>query len=124
MNKFKLPKHLFKSPQSFLYKLTLTIIVALLFFCFMIILLYILGNYQGFQDKSQQIILNVVSYTSIFLGFITIPVIIELIIQIFTEPKKIKHVIYLVLMIITILFCILCSATSSIIDYLSMGIKR
>lgn len=122
-NKFKLSKHLFKSPQSFLYKVTLTVVVALLFFLFVMILLYVLGNYQGFQDRSQQIILSVLSYTSIFLVFITIPVIIELIIQIFSEPKKIKHIIYFILMIITIAFCIACYFATSIIDYLSMGIK-
>lgn len=124
MNKFKLPKQLFSTPNSFLYKLTLTVISALMFFCIQLILLYILGNYQGFQDKSQQIILTVLSYTSIFVSIITIPVIFELILLIFTEKSKIKHIIYLILMILTIIFCLLFSTTSSIIDYLSTGIKH
>lgn len=123
MNK---PKNLKKSKISFLFvlKLTKTIILSMVVFCCLLIALYIVGNYQHFQDKSQQIILNTLSYFSIGTLFLTIPVIVESIIRLFTVSKKKDSIITLILMIISILITIGSLGFSSFVGFLSEGITE
>lgn len=122
MNKTrKFQKNRKKISFTFVLKLTKTIILTLCIFCILMIILYTVGNYQDFQDKSQQIILNTLSYTSIITLFLTIPVIIESTIRLFTVKKKSESIITIILMLITILIMIGCISISSVISFLSQG---
>ena len=106
---------------TFVLKLTKTIILTLVVFCLLMNVLYVVGNYQNFQDKSQQIILDTISYTSIITIFLTFPVILESIIRIFTVKKKSDSIKTLILMILAIIIMIFCISFSSFIGYLSKG---
>ncbi|MCR4741501.1 MAG: hypothetical protein K5866_01330 [Treponema sp.] len=108
-----------KSP--FIYKLLSMIIICLIVFCSLLLGLYIMGNFQIFQDRSQTIILKVLSYTGIFTALLSIPLLIENIIMLITEKEKIKYVIRILWVCLAIIFCILCVGLSDIIIYLSEG---
>lgn len=122
MNKTTIKKNKDKISFTFVLKLTKTIILTTVIFCLLMIVLYIIGNYQNFQDKSQQVILDAISYVSICTLFLTIPVIVENIIRIFTTNKKKECISTILLMILVILIMIGCMSFSSIIEYLSEGL--
>lgn len=119
--KFKYSKKLISNTLT--YKVSLTLNLIITFFCLILVLLYVIGNYQNFQDKSQQIILKVLSYTSIFNTMLSVLLAIESLIKIFTENHKVKSILNTIFLILTIIFCIFCIEISSVITYLSMGIK-
>lgn len=123
MNKSKNMKNR-KISFLFVLKLTKTIILSMVVFCALLICLYIVGNYQNFQDKSQQIILNTLSYSSIGTLFLTIPVIVESIIRLFTVSKKKDAVITLILMLVSLILMIGAIGFSSFIGYLAEGFEE
>ena len=104
------------------YRVAMTIDVILIVFCVLLSALYVIGNYQSFQDKSQQIILSLLSYISIFTSLLSILLALETAVKIFTEKYKIKHIIYFILLVGAVAFCILSTSIASIIEYLSEGI--
>lgn len=123
MNKSKNLKNR-KISFLFVLKLTKTIILSMVVFCCLLVCLYIVGNYQHFQDKSQQIILNTLSYFSIGTLFLTIPVIVESIIRLFTVSKKKDAIITLILMIISFIITLGTMGFSSFVGFLSEGIAE
>lgn len=122
MNKTIIKKNKDKISFTFVLKLTKTIILTTVVFCLLMIVLYIIGNYQNFQDKSQQVILDAISYVSICTLFLTIPVIVENIIRLITTNKKWECISTILLMILVILIMIGCMSFSSIIEFLSEGL--
>lgn len=122
MNKTTIKKNKDKISFTFVLKLTKTIILTTVVFCLLMIVLYIIGNYQNFQDKSQQVILDAISYVSICTLFLTIPVIVENIIRLITTNKKWECISTILLMILVILIMIGCMSFSSIIEFLSEGL--
>lgn len=92
--------------------------------CILLTSLYIIGNYQNFQDKSQQIILFFLSYDSIFSTLLSFLLLIETIVKIFTEKYKIKNIINALMLLLAILFCISSTGIAGIISYLSTGITQ
>lgn len=108
-----------KSP--FIYKLLSMIIICLIVFCSLLLGLYIMGNFQVFQDKSQTIILKVLSFTGIFTALLLIPLLLENIIMLITEKKKLMYLVRIIFVILAIIFCIICVGLSDIIIYLSEG---
>ncbi len=105
------------------YKLSMTLNLAITVFCVILITLYIIGNYQAFQDENQQWILSILSYAAIFNSLLSFMLIVETTIKIFTEKHKIKNLINLIALIASAVFCIFCTGTSNIISYISGGIK-
>ena len=105
------------------YKFSMTLNFAITVFCVILIALYIIGNYQNFQDENQQWILSVLSFAAIFNSLFSVLLMVETTIKIFTEKHKIKNLINLVMLIASGIFCIFCTGTSNIIGYLSGGIK-
>ena len=101
----------------------MTLNFAITVFCVILIALYIIGNYQNFQDENQQWILSVLSFAAIFNSLFSVLLMVETTIKIFTEKHKIKNLINLVMLIASGIFCIFCTGTSNIIGYLSGGIK-
>lgn len=110
-----------KFSNSLAYKLSMTVHVIFAVFCLTLVVLYILGNFQNFQDKSQQIILNILAYSSIFTALLSIFLIIETVIKIFTEKNKGLLIFYLVYLLITIVFSMIYIFLSCSINYVSLG---
>lgn len=118
---FKYSKKLLSNTLT--YKFSMTLNFAITFFCVILITLYIIGNYQSFQDESQQWLLSILSYASIFNSLFSIMLAVETVIKIFTEKQKLKNIINAIMLIISAIFCIFCTGTSNIISYISGGIE-
>ena len=101
--------------------MTLNLVITA--FCVILITLYIIGNYQNFQDENQQWILTLLSYVSIFNSLFSIVLSVETAIKLFTEKQKIKNFVNLLALLASAVFCIFCTGTSNIISYISGGIK-
>jgi len=110
-----------KISTPLLYRITRTIILSLVIFSLLLITLYVVGNYQNFQDLSQKTILNVLMYTAILTLFLTVPVIVEDIIMLFVIKQKTGRIVSLVLMLLTILFCTFCLLYTGMIEIISVG---
>ena len=118
---FKYSKKLLSNTLT--YKFSITLNFAITVFCIILITLYIIGNYQEFQDENQQWILSVLTFAAIFNSLFSVLLLVETAIKLFTEKHKIKHLINLIILIASGIFCIFCTGTSNIISYLSGGIK-
>ena len=118
---FKYSKKIFSNTLT--YKVSLTLNLAITAFCIILITLYIIGNYQNFQDENQQWLLSILSYTAIFNSLFSIVLMIETGIKLFTEKNKFKNILNLTVLLGSAVFCIFCTGTSNIISYISGGIK-
>ena len=118
---FKYSKKLFSNTLT--YNVSITLNLAITVFCIILITLYIIGNYQNFQDENQQWILSLLSYVSIFNSLFSLLLTVETGIKIFTEKQKIKNTINMIALLTSAVFCIFCTGTSNIISYISGGIK-
>ena len=118
---FKYSKKLFSNTLT--YKVSMTLNLVITAFCVILITLYIIGNYQNFQDENQQWILTLLSYVSIFNSLFSIVLSVETAIKLFTEKQKIKNFVNLLALLASAVFCIFCTGTSNIISYISGGIK-
>lgn len=118
---FKYSKKLFSNTLTYKFSMTLNFVITA--FCIILITLYIIGNYQNFQDENQQWILSVLSYVSIFNSLFSLVLSVETFIKIFTEKHKLKNIINMAGLIASIVFCVFCTGTANIIGYISGGIK-
>lgn len=118
--KFKYSKKLISN--SLTYKLSITLDIMLTVFTVVLITLYTIGNYQNFQDKSQQIILSLLSYTSVFNALLSLTLSVETIIKLITEKRKVSNVFNLIYLILAIVISVGMIVFSNIISYLAMGI--
>lgn len=118
--KFKYSKKLISN--SLTYKFSLIICLTLLLFSLILIGLYIIGNYQNFQDQTQQFLLGLLSYIAIFNAILSILLIVESIFKIALENRKVKSVINLFFLIITFIFELFSLEISTVISYLSKGL--
>lgn len=105
------------------YKVSMTVDFVFFLFEIILLLLYFIGNYQNFQDSSQQLILKVLFFSSIFTSIFSFLLLIESIIKIFSEKQKGKSIINSIFLIISIIFSIFSMEFSNIIMYLSEGLK-
>ena len=120
--KFKYSKKIISNTLT--YKVSLTVNLIITIFCLALVTLYIIGNYQNFQDRTQRIILKALSYTSIFNIMLSFLLAVESFIKIFTENHKIKSILHTIFLSVTIIFCFFCIGISSVITYLSMGLQQ
>lgn len=118
--KFKYSKKLISN--SLTYKLSITLDIMLTVFIVVLITLYTIGNYQNFQDKSQQIILSLLSYISVFNTLLSLTLSVETIIKLITEKRKVSNVFNLIYLILAIVISVGMIVFSNIISYLAMGI--
>ena len=105
------------------YKVSMTVDFVFFLFEIILLLLYFIGNYQNFQDSSQQFILKILFFSSIFTSIFSFLLLIESIIKIFSEKQKGKSIINSVFLIISIIFSIFSMEFSNIIMYLSEGLN-
>ena len=118
--RFKYSKKLFSNTLT--YKFSMTLNLAITTFCIILIALYVIGNYQNFQDENQEWILSLLSFVSIFNCLFSIVLSVETSIKIFTEKQKIKNIVNLLALIASAVFCFFCTGTSNIVSYISGGI--
>ena len=118
---FKYSKKLFSNTLTYKFSLTLNLVISL--FCIILIGLYIIGNYQNFQDQSQDFILSVLAYAAIFNSLFSIVLIIETVIKLITEKYKLKNLFNIIGLIFSAIFSIFCTGFSNIISYISGGIR-
>lgn len=118
---FKYSKKLISNTLT--YKFSMTLNLAITAFCIILITLYIIGNYQNFQDENQQWLLSVLSYAAIFNTLFSIVLTIETAIKLYTEKHKVKNIINMIALLGSAIFCFFCTGTSNIISYISGGIK-
>lgn len=105
------------------YKFSMTLNLVITIFCVLLITLYIIGNYQNFQDENQKWLLSILSYAAIFNTLFSILLTVETAIKLFTEKHKIKNFINMIMLIASTIFCFFCTGTSNIIGYISGGLK-
>lgn len=109
--------------NAFIYRFFMTLDFTFTTFCLILSILYIIGNYQSFQDSSQKLIITIASFSSTFNLLLSVILIIETIFKVFTENHKIKNILRILFLLLTIILCFVCMELSSIISYLSAGIK-
>ena len=119
--RFKYSKKLLSNTLT--YKFSMILNLAITVFCIILITLYIIGNYQSFQDVNQKWLLSILSYASIFNSLFSILLTVETVIKLFTEKQKFKNFINMIMLIISAVFCIFCTGSANIISYISEGIK-
>ena len=119
--KFKYSKKIISN--SIVYKISMTVDFVFFLFGIILLLLYFIGNYQNFQDSSQQFILKILFFSSIFTSIFSFLLLIESIIKVFSENKKVKHIINSIFLIFCIIFGLFCMEFSNIIMYLSEGLN-
>ena len=105
------------------YKVSMTVDFVFFLFEIILLLLYFIGNYQNFQDSSQQFILKILFFSSIFTSIFSFLLLIESIIKIFSEKQKGKSIINSIFLIISIIFSLFSMEFSNIIMYLSEGLN-
>ena len=119
--KFKYSKKIISN--SIVYKISMTVDFVFFLFGIILLLLYFIGNYQNFQDSSQQFILKILFFSSIFTSIFSFLLLIESMIKVFSENMKVKHIINSIFLIFCIIFGLFCMEFSNIIMYLSEGLK-
>ncbi len=121
MKKILFPKEKEDKTESLIYKIVKLITVCLSIFNILLFAFYIVGNYQNFQDSSQEIILTTLLYSSILNFLLSIPVIIENIFMIITKQNIKKGIISLLLMVLNMIFNLACIVISAVISFLASG---
>lgn len=109
-------------PFVFLGRLTRNSIFLLLLICVLLFALYIIGNYQGFIDRSQLRILTVLSATSVALCVMSILGFIQESIFIFLREKKSSSILSMLFFIFTFAAGFAFIAFSALIRRISTGI--
>lgn len=118
--RFKYSKKLFSNTLT--YKFSMTLNLAITAFCIILIALYVIGNYQNFQDENQEWLLSLLSFVSIFNSLFSIVLSVETVIKLFTEKQKLKNIVNIVILTASAIFCFFCTGTSNIVSYISGGI--
>ena len=117
---FKYSKKLLSNTLTYKFSMTLNLVITI--FCVLLITLYIIGNYQNFQDENQEWLLSLLSFVSIFNSLFSIVLSVETVIKLFTEKQKLKNIINIVILTASAIFCFFCTGTSNIVSYISGGI--
>ena len=112
-----------KITLSLLFMLTRRTILFLSLLLCVLILFYVVGNYQFFLDSSQKIVLRSAAVTASTLFIISVSGIIETILCIvFLKNKRMYFIIHLVLIFIAQLLSIASLILFRIIDIVSTGL--
>lgn len=118
-------KEISREKQSFdlLYKLTNVFIRLELLFNTVLLLLYITGNYQQFQNKTQLLILNMILVNSVTMAILSVFCLLEIIIIAVVEKKFKNKIGQTFISIFGIIFGIVLILVSSVIIKISIGIN-
>ncbi len=100
-----------------LFRLTRTSVFILFFFCVLLFLFYLMGNYQNFMDKTQLLILTVLGFSSVLEVVLSFLGLVEIIFFMITNKFRVNN-------IFSLLFLILAFITSVIFVIYAVIIKR
>lgn len=120
-SRFKYSKKRLSNTLTYKFSMTLNLVITI--FCVLLITLYIIGNYQNFQDENQKWLLSILSYAAIFNTLFSILLTLETAIKLFTEKHKFKNLVNMIMLIASAIFCFFCTGTSNIIGYISGGLR-
>lgn len=107
-----------------LFNLTKSMVTLPGVVCIFLVLFFIMGNFQGFQDSTQHIILTVLGICSIMFALISLLGLIEIIIMFFIKdslPLKSK-IIFFVVMVLCLLVSVSFLSMSLILGVLTEGL--
>lgn len=109
---------------TLLFRLTRRTILFLFLFLVVLILFFIIGNYQVFLDSSQKIILQTASFAATALSIISLAGMVETVFCIIQKKgKRFFFSIHLVLMTITLLAGIISLFALQTTEILSLGLN-
>lgn len=114
----------YNNTLKLLYKMTKNIVALPAFFCIFLLLFYITGNFQGFQDSTQLIILNILGISAIFFTLVSLFGFIQSIILFFIPGviSKRKNFFFMILMIICLVLAVSFVAMSLVMNVLIKGL--
>lgn len=114
----------YNNTLKLLYKLTRSIVALPAFFCIFLLLFYITGNFQGFQDSTQQIILNTLGISSIFFTMVSLFGFIQSIVLFFIPDviSRKKNFLFMLLMIFCLILAIFFVVMSLVMNVLIKGL--
>ena len=107
-----------------LYNLTKCLLAIFFTFSLLLFLLYLMGNFQNFMDKTQLMLLTMLSSISIFDCVLSFFGILENLFLVFFNNKKSKllNIVSILLLIIILLLSIVFIVYSSVLSKISEGI--
>ena len=109
-------------PFTFVGRLTRNSIFLLLLVCILLFVLYMIGNYQGFIDKSQLRILTFLSVASTFLCILSVLGFILEAVFLFFREKKSSSILSMLFYIFTFTAGFALIAFSAVIKHIATGI--
>lgn len=85
-----------------IFRLTKNIVSLTGTFSFFLVFFYVMGNFQGFQDSTQSLIISILGISSVFFGIVSFFGIIESIVFMFIKDlyTPLKKAIFLVVMVL------------------------
>lgn len=123
MKETKLRNHfIFLFSKNFVHNFFISLTTVMILFCFAIFFIFLMGNFQKFQDKTLLILLTTLSYSSILTILLSILLFVETVRKIFTENRKMKFIITLLFLLLTIIFCLFFLIFATILGVFSKGI--
>jgi len=113
-----------KEKKTLLYRILDRTVLFLTLFLSSLIFFYILGNYQDFIDKNQNLILYIATITAILLIFFSADGLIISVLLFFRKntARYRQHVFTFVLMALAFIYGFVLMFVTRIIDFLSEGI--
>lgn len=114
----------YKKTIRLLYKLTKNIVALPALFSVFLVFFYITGNFQGFQDSTQLMILETLSISSIFFAIVSLFGLLQSIV-LFFFPDVVStksNIIYLITMVLCLILSASFIAMSLVLGVLTGGI--
>ncbi len=118
-------KNIEKSWQNsafWLFRLTRTSVFIMFFFCILLFLFYLIGNYQNFMDKTQLLILSALAFSSILEVVLSFLGIIEIIFFMIANKFSVKNLFSLLFMLLSLIMSIIFVIYSVIIKRIATGV--
>ncbi len=112
----------YKFPFVFLSRLTRNAAFVLLLICIFLFLLYMIGNYQAFEDKTQLLILSTLSFCAIVLCIMTFLSFLQEAVFLFILKKKTGTIFSMLFFLFMLVLGIFFIVFASVIRRLSLGI--
>ncbi len=112
----------YKFPFVFLSRLTRNAAFVLLLICIFLFLLYMIGNYQAFEDKTQLLILSILSFCAIVLCIMTFLSFLQEAVFLFILKKKTGTIFSMLFFLFMLVLGIFFIVFASVIRRLSLGI--
>ena len=120
--KEKQPKKRRAFPFVFVSRLTRNSIFLILLICVLLFILYLIGNFQNFIDKSQLRILAVLSGGAVALCIMSVLGVIEEIVFIFLKEKKAGSFFSIVFFVFTFAAGFAMTAFSTVVRRIAIGV--